>query len=204
MESRVLPGVCAHYTARKLAIQRTVLTIERPALVVIGAGYDGLAYRLAPTKIVIEVDRPEIQDQKCQLLERLPQRRMKFVAASLPAREALPILDVPVTYVAEGVFMYLSEQEVEQVLADLPAGSSIIFTFVGIDEQGRPAMGSNQDQVDRLLATLKEPFRWGIKQVAVAEFLARNGYRLVSLLGDGCEKIEGMIHGEWIAYANKL
>ncbi len=203
-EAITLPGVCAHYAARKVAIEIIVDAIDNPILVVLGAGYDGLGYLQAKSRKVFEVDRPEIQSRKRELLEQLPPRTISFVAADLPTKNNTLSFPEPTTFVAEGVFMYLSEQEVEQVLAELPQGCSLVFTFVGIDEKGRPAMGDNQDQIDRMLAALKEPFRWGMRPDSVGEFLRRNGFRLVNVMGVDCNEVDGMIRGEWIAYANKL
>lgn len=203
-ESRILPGVCAHYAARKAEIQRVVEAIDNPVLVVLGAGFDGLAYRLALAKTVVELDRAEMQLRKQRLLEQLPPRPMGFVAASLPAGDIMPSFTDATTYVAEGVFMYLSEAEVEQVLSELPKDCSLVFTFVGLDEKGRPAMGSNQAQVDKMLATMDEPFRWGYRPDHMASFLYRNGFGLFRILGTGFEEVNGMVSGEWIASANKL
>lgn len=202
-EAKTLPGVCAHYAARKGFIEDQVLRLDRPVLVVLGAGYDGLAYRQASRRKVVELDREELQARKRQLLSGLPPKLMSFVAASLPAGHAMPTFDEPTTYVTEGVFMYLSESEVEQVLSDIPRGSALIFTFVGLDSQGRPAMGPRQEKVDRLLDDLQEPFRWGIDPSTIGDFLNRNGYALDHVDGFGFPNSDGMIEGEWIAHCIK-
>lgn len=204
IEAKTLSGVCTHYAARKGAIQRQVEAIGNSILVVFGGGLDGLAYRMASSMRTYELDQPEMQRQKCQYLKAFPPREITFIASTLPCREAIPTFDESATFVVEGVFMYLSESEVEQVLADLPSGCSLIFTFVGLDESGRPAMGSNQEEVDRLLAKLNEPFRWGYYPNKISDFLTRNHFLLHHISGVGFQPVEGMIAGEWIAYANKL
>lgn len=203
-ESRRLPGVCAHYGARKTRIQQLVDEVDHPTLVVLGAGLDGLGYIQASRRTVVELDRAEMQAKKRSLLDQLPARPITFVAANLPAGDALPRFDGPTTYVAEGVFMYLSRSEVEQVLAELPGGSTLIFTFVGLDDQGRPSMSANQAKLDRMLEAMGEPFRWGIRPEQLDEFLSRNGLALALVYGAGCAEVDGMIHGEWIAHASKL
>jgi O-methyltransferase involved in polyketide biosynthesis len=204
VESKTLPGVCAHYAARKGAIQSSVESIGNQILMVFGGGLDGLAYRMAPTMPTFELDQPEMQAQKRKLLDALPRRDITFIPSTLPCREAIPTFAEPATFVVEGVFMYLSDSEVEQVLSDLPSGCSLIFTFVGLDESGRPAMGANQQEVDRLLAKLNEPFRWGCHPEDISAFLTRNQFQLNQISGVGFQSVEGMIDGEWIAYANKL
>lgn len=204
IEAKTLPGVCTHYAARKGAIQIQVETIGNPILVVFGGGLDGLAYRMASSMRTYELDQPDLQRQKRQYLKAFPPREITYIASTLPCPEAIPIFDEPVTFVVEGVFMYLSESEVEQVLADLPCGCSLIFTFVGLDASERPAMGSNQEEVDRLLDKLNEPFRWGYHPDKISDFLVRNYFQLNHVSGVGFRPVEGMIAGEWIAYANKL
>ncbi|MCO5296577.1 MAG: class I SAM-dependent methyltransferase [Fimbriimonadaceae bacterium] len=202
-ENRGIPGVCAHYGARKVRIQQLVDEINPAVLVVLGAGLDGLAYMQASRRTVAELDRGELQSRKRSLLAQLPAKPITFVAADLPAGDNLPRFDKPTTYVAEGVFMYLTESEVEQVLAELPSGSTLIFTFVGLDDQGHPSMSANQAKIDRMLEAMNEPFRWGIRPEQVEAFLNKNGFALASVSGVGCAEVDGMIHGEWIAHSTK-
>jgi methyltransferase (TIGR00027 family) len=144
-----IPGMFAHYVARKQFIESRVrgFLAERSGsargessqgasqvvaqVLVLGGGFDTLALRLAadfPGTRVLEIDHPATQKAKRQGLERLGSLppNLSLVAADL-AR--VPLVDVlstsgfnarlPTAYVIEGILMYLEERNVSELFGTL-------------------------------------------------------------------------------------
>lgn len=125
-----LPGAMAHYARRKARIAwhcQTALAQGAQRVVVLGAGLDTLALRLAPaypTVQWIELDHPATQALKRAGLARsgcaLPPN-LHWQALDLSAPQALhqamqdwPAL--PTVFIAEGLLMYLSPEQVSTLV----------------------------------------------------------------------------------------
>src|SRR4051812_19239490 len=150
-------GIFLHYLLRKRFIEdavRAAIADGCTQLVVIGAGLDTLATRIAREKAevtCIEVDHPLTQSIKSSALDgEPPSRNLALVPADLRERPLASVLQsVPIydgtrrtAFVAEGLLMYLREGDVAKLLSDVraiaPRGSRFVFTFMEGDGSGRP------------------------------------------------------------------
>ena len=182
-ERATIPGLLLHFMLRKRWIEQAVRgAIARGArrVVVIGAGYDTLAARLAPEfpgVRFIEVDHPATQAVKRAAVA--GRANLQFVAADLartPLRDALPSPRERSVFIAEGLLMYLTAGEIDALFAAL--GDEIVFTVMEPAPGGRIAF-HNATWLERaLLALWKEPFKWALAREALGDFLAARGLRL--------------------------
>ena len=184
-ERATIPGLLAHFMLRKRWIEQAVRgTLGRGCahVVVIGAGYDTLAARLAPefSQVrFIEVDHPATQAVKRDAVP--ASANLCFVAADLsrvPLREALAgeLRTGRSLFVAEGVLMYLTRPQVDAFF--IAAGDEIVFTVMEPAADGRIAF-HNATWLERaLLALWGEPFRSALRRGELAPFLAERGFRL--------------------------
>ncbi|GAA4347268.1 hypothetical protein GCM10023165_32250 [Variovorax defluvii] len=192
-ERFVLPGVTAHFWHRKRWIERRVrqsLAEGFQRVVIIGAGFDTLALRLAPQfpgVDWIEIDHPATQRAKqhalgCEM-DGEPAANLRFIAADLAA-EALPTKgfdDGRATLViAEGLLMYLAPAAVEglfRALAALRAPTiRILFSFMSKWPDGSTGFRPRSPWVERWLAWRGEPFTWFIEPERIGTFLQPFGF----------------------------
>ncbi|HYL25538.1 MAG TPA: class I SAM-dependent methyltransferase, partial [Burkholderiales bacterium] len=157
-ERATIPGLMLHFMLRKRWIERAVRgAIARGCrrVVVIGAGYDTLAARLAPPFPAVrftEVDHPATQAVKRAAIA--ASANLQFVAADLarvPLRQALPASREASVFIAEGLLMYLAAPEVDALLASLDG--EIIFTVMEPAPGGRIAF-HNATWLERALLAL--------------------------------------------------
>jgi methyltransferase (TIGR00027 family) len=195
LERMVLPGIVRHFAHRKRWIERhcrAALTDGFTRVIVLGAGFDTLGYRLCMETDrveVVEVDHPATQAVKREAIAALAPRLMtplRFIACDL-ANEDLPaaLLNDPrrTVVVAEGLLMYLSENTVgrlfDQVRALSPAGVRFVFSHLVQWPTGRVGLRPCSRLVDAWLAWRGEPFTWAIAAPAVPALLRRHGFRLI-------------------------
>jgi methyltransferase (TIGR00027 family) len=190
IERAVLPGILLHYALRKRFIEENVRAfLDRGGqqLVVLGAGLDTLAARLAeerPGLTCIEVDHPDTQETKRRALMAHDTTGVYLVPADLArdrigdALATIPgfVPDRPTFFVLEGVSMYLDEPSVARVLGDCARaggpGTRIAWTFMTPDERGRIAFRrSRTGLIDTWLQSRGEPFTWGIRREGLESFL---------------------------------
>jgi methyltransferase (TIGR00027 family) len=165
----------------------------RGQVVLLGAGYDSRAYRLAGLRSarVFEVDHPATQATKRRLVgTAVPAERrghVRFVGVDLMRDDLAGALrragfsgEVRTVVVWEGVTNYLSAEAVDttlRVLAGIAAGGSrIVFTYVdraALDGSGK-YQGVWQDAVRRQ----GEPWTFGFDPDALPGYLAERGLRL--------------------------
>lgn len=197
MERAVLPGIVAHYLARKRWLDRVVsqqLQAGVRQVVVLGAGFDTLAWRrhrASPAVKFFELDHPATQAPKRQaLVER--QSNLTFVATDLgrelpsAALQRTPQFDrlAPTLFLAEGLLMYFSGERVNTLLRDLGAhpGAALAFSFMEPDQQSRAAFRGGRRWVDTWLRLVREPFGWALPRLQLAPFLADVGWKLDALV----------------------
>jgi methyltransferase (TIGR00027 family) len=122
--------------ARTLEIDNAVRKAQTPQIVILGAGLDGRAWRMAELdgSVVFEVDHPASQRDKRSRSERLKPtaREVRFVpvdfahddlARALAAAGHDPMR--PTTWIWEGVVMYLERRDIEATLQAVQARSSL-------------------------------------------------------------------------------
>ena len=191
------PGIMKHYWHRKRWIESRVQTamacgFER--LVVLGAGFDTLGFRLSadiPKAEIVELDHPATQGAKLRALElnsiSIPSS-LKFFGLDL-GRQSFPaeIFDdsKSTLFVIEGVLMYLQPVIVDRLfesLRELPVQHlRVLFSFMTEWPDGGIGFQPRSWLIDRWLVWRQEPFSWGLKPQAMNDFLASRGFVMKEL-----------------------
>jgi methyltransferase (TIGR00027 family) len=161
-------------------------------LVILGAGFDARAARLADVlgdTRVFEIDHPATQALK---RERFGDLRVTFVPwnferdamATLGARLASLGHDParPTLTIWEGVTMYLYEPAIAETVAAVRGwsarGSQLCFSYVEKSQIDRPKLTTRL--VTTAVRAWGEPWRFGWDPRALGGWLGAHGYRLVS------------------------
>lgn len=187
----VTRGQSRHLPFRTRAIDEAISAATARGvrqLVVLGAGLDARAWRLASLRdaTVFEVDHPSTQRYKRERVEGLERlaREVRFVASdfehgTLEGHLAGAGHDAtqPSVFVWEGVTMYLSAAAIDATLASIHAragaGSSLVATYFASD-----AIGALKRAVLLLVSTVGEPVRSTFTQREVAALLGRHGLEI--------------------------
>ena len=197
------PGHYLHLGLRKRWVEdETVAALEAGAgqVLVMGAGMDTLALRLAPRfpeVAFVELDHPASQRAKRRAIERAAGEiggvpaNLRFLAADLAA--GVP-LDEPLAaceawrpsarsvVVAEGLLMYLEEPAVragfEALHRSTGPGSRVLFTYVRRWSEGRLDLRKRSRLLSAVMKLAGEPIVWGIVEDDLPGFLAGLGFRL--------------------------
>ncbi|HEY7070251.1 MAG TPA: SAM-dependent methyltransferase [Acidimicrobiales bacterium] len=188
------PGVRPTVVARTRLIDDTLAAKAGDAaqVVVLGAGFDTRAHRLAclADVPVFEVDHPDTQVRKRKILDRrhITRPRMHYVpidfsdgelGAALAASGWSP--DVPTLILWEGVTNYLSEPEVDATLrwcAKAPAGSRLIVTYVDRALFTDPGRYAGSEQLRSTLRRAGEEMTFGLDPDEAPAYLAERGLTL--------------------------
>lgn len=197
VERAVLPGISAHYLARKRWLEaRAVAALDAGGsqLAVLGAGFDTLAWRLhgaRPSARLFEIDHPATQRPKAVSLA--PTGNLALLAADLSRALPTAVLRADgrfdfhsrTCFVAEGLLMYFSERRVQEILSDLARvpGAEVAFTFMAPGPDGRAAFRGGSAAIGAWLHLRREPFTWAIPPDSVAAFLRPLGLSVRLLAG---------------------
>ena len=188
---------------------RTALDAGASQVVILGAGYDSRAWRLArPGVCFFEVDHPSTQAAK---RARAPAGGPIYVPADFETANPKTLLasagisdDQTTLYVAEGLLMYLSARRVPSLLAALShftAGrGSLVTNFAhGFADHSAGVRGF----VRRSLSAIQgEPFRFWLSPGSVRGFLAQTGWAMTtSLTGP---QVAGLHLPDWHSSATAL
>jgi len=122
--------------ARTLEIDNAVRRAQTPQVVILGAGLDGRAWRMAELEdsVVFEVDHPASQRDKRFRAERLKPtaREVRFVPVDFTRDDLAEALSAAghdplrsTTWIWEGVVMYLARRDIEATLQVVHARSSL-------------------------------------------------------------------------------
>jgi methyltransferase (TIGR00027 family) len=190
------PGVRQSAQSRTRVIDdllRQALAAGIAQLVILGAGYDTRAHRMAElsTATVFEVDHPATLAHKRELAAAWPRLAaslryvpVDFEADDLPARlrDSGFQRDRPAFFVWEGVTPYLDEASVNRTLGFVGAcapDSELVFTYVhrAVLDGSRTFKGAAS-----LLRTLKrsrEPWKFGFDPATLAGDIEKHGLALV-------------------------
>ena len=151
----IMPGQFEAFAYRKAFFEQQVRKgIEAGAsqILVLGAGYDTLCWRLAPEFTDVsffEIDHPATGRLKEKRIEAMGKRdNLHLIAEDLGQRQLGDVLKAewdptaPTVIAAEGLLMYLPPEAVrtlfDQCAAVTGAGSRIAFTYVGTTAKGFP------------------------------------------------------------------
>ena len=161
-------------------------------VLVLGAGYDTLAWRLAPefpNVGFLEIDHPATADVKAKGIESMGQaHNHHLIAKDLGECQLKDVLieskawdaKVQSIIIAEGLLMYLPPDAVgtlfKQCAAVSGAGSRIAFSYIGVRDNGQLDAGPWSWMVMWMLRGSGEPWLWGIKPVQLGTFLGQNNW----------------------------
>jgi methyltransferase (TIGR00027 family) len=193
------PGLWASMNGRKryIADKVTASLDDIDAVVVLGAGLDTLAYRLARTTgiPIFEVDQPINVARKTAAVKRalgeLPSS-VRLVPLDFERDDVITVLtahgyrpESRTFFVWEAVTQYLTPEAVHSTLAALRsavAGSRLVFTYVRKDFIG----GINlygAEALYRRFVQRQQLWHFGLSPQEVATFLAGHGWRLSEQAG---------------------
>jgi methyltransferase (TIGR00027 family) len=188
-----LPGARTSAIARTKLIDDVLLDALGSGIsqvVILGAGFDCRAYRLAPLQraTVFEVDHPATHAMKMDRLRRalakFPENirhvEIDFLQQALPAVLASSGFQpsVPSIFLWEGVTQYLTREAIDTVLsfvASCCAGTRLVLTYVhaGMLDGSVPFRAAAR--LLRGYAGLHEPWIFGLQPKEVPGFLKQRG-----------------------------
>jgi methyltransferase (TIGR00027 family) len=193
-----LPGARTSAIARTRLIDDALLASlgeKMSQVVILGAGFDCRAYRLPQltAATVFEVDHPSTHAAKLAGLHATLAKspgNVRYVEIDFN-RQSLPSVlaeagfqpSSPAIFLWEGVTNYLTPAAVDAVLAYVAGcspGSRIIFTYVHSGALDGSVLFEGAGRLLRDVATLDEPWTFGLAPDQVAEFLSERGLRLDS------------------------
>ena len=196
------PGARASGVARTRLIDdalRDALTRGARQVVILGAGFDSRAYRIAGIDEVrvFEVDQPATLLVKRQAVTRmlgaLP-GHVELVEIDFNRQRLDQVLersvfepDAHTFFIWEGVTNYLTETAVDQTLryvagAGCP-GSRIVFTYIHARVLDHLDDFDAADRSATMVERAGEPWTFGIEPSELREFLAARGLRLIDDFG---------------------
>jgi methyltransferase (TIGR00027 family) len=190
VQDRLMPGQWEGFGHRKIFMQQQVeAAIEQGArqVLVLGAGFDTLCLRFAPQHSEVhffEVDHPTTSSAKAKgvAAEGRPENMIQ-IAADLGERALSKVLSEdgrwqvsqPSVLLAEGLFQYLKDDEVRDLLSDAAActlpGSRIAFTHMIPDERKILPM---------IVRLIGEPWKSAIRSEDLPEYIEGTGWATIS------------------------
>jgi methyltransferase (TIGR00027 family) len=195
----MLPGQFEAFAYRKAFCERQAREgIEGGAtqVLVLGAGYDTLGWRLAPEYPAVrffEIDHPPTARLKARGIEAMGWRdNLHLVAEDLGERRLSEVLNAEESWdpsartviVAEGLVMYLAPEAVRhlfrQCAAISGAGSRIAFSYIPSGEDGRPDAGRFTGLLLWLQRLVGEPWLWSVLPLKLGSFLKETGWAINS------------------------
>ena len=210
----MMPGQFEAFAYRKAFCERQVRKgIESGAvqILVLGAGYDTLGWRLAPEFPEVkffEIDHPATASLKARGIEAMGQRDNHYlIAEDLSQRQLVDVLrsndawdpTVSSVIVAEGLLMYLNSKAVgtlfEHCAEVSGTGSRIVFSYVGTRSDGQPDAGSWSWLVLWLLKKTGEPWLWSLRPSELGPFLKEHHWTIASDMRLSTEKYGVEIYG---------
>jgi methyltransferase (TIGR00027 family) len=169
---------------------------ERSQVVLLGAGFDTRAYRLAALAAadVFEVDHPATQRAKREVIERLglsndhvTHAPIDFEHGDLHAVLTNAGVDpsAPIVFVWEGVTNYLSAHAVDDTLATIRRLSggphaALIVTYVDIRALADPSPFPEARRWVNAVRAAGEPWTFGLHPQSAAQYFRDRGYQVRS------------------------
>ena len=186
----MIPGQFEAFGYRKIFMQQQVeAAIEQGArqVLIVGAGFDTLCLRLAPQHTPVqffEIDHPATSAAKARgiAVEGQP-ANMKQIAVDLGQRALSTVLaedsrwqsSLPSVIVAEGLFQYLTDDEVRGLLVDVatrvPPGSRFVFSH---------AIPGDRPVLSFLTRLIAEPWKSAVRSEDVHDYVDGTGWTMTS------------------------
>jgi methyltransferase (TIGR00027 family) len=194
MEYDMIRGGAELIVPRTVAIDDAVRSHPTPQLIILGAGLDGRAWRLA-TGTVFEVDQPASQRDKRDRAAALPaDRAPHYVPVDFTRDRLADVLaaaghraDAPTTWIWEGVVPYLTRTAVaatvEAIAAGSASGSRLIVNYQTRSLRaaaGRVLVRAVSAASRRPAPAAGEPRRSTWTPATMATLLARNGFTVTA------------------------
>lgn len=207
-QDRMMPGQWEGFGHRKVFMNQQVeAAIEQGArqVLVLGAGFDTLCLRLAPKYPevrFVEIDHPSTSVAKARGIEKVGQpENMIQIAADLGERSLPKVLSEDGHWdasqrsviVAEGLFQYLTDEEVRGLLTDAAActspGSRIAFSH---------AIPGDRKLLSALVRLISEPWKSEVRSEDLPSYVDGTGWAMISEVDDDAEHgVERYGVAEW-------
>lgn len=191
----MMPGQFEAFGYRKAFFDRQVcegIGAAATQVLILGAGYDTLAWRLAPEFAGVnffEIDHPATACLKAKGIGQMGRRdNLHLIPEDLGKRKLVDVIKAndpwdPTTQtviVAEGLLMYLPPEAVRDLFAQCAAitgtGSRMAFTYISRGGGGRPDVGLWTRLVLWILKVSGEPWLWSTRPEELGPFLNENGW----------------------------
>ncbi len=191
---RILPGQFEAFAHRKAFCERQAregIDAGATQVLVLGAGYDTLGWRLAPEFPGVnffEIDHPATARLKARGIQAMGQRdNLCLIAEDLSKqklRDVLKTNDVwderaRTVILAEGLVMYLPPEAVRDLFRQCAviagSGSRLVFTYLPAGTDGRPYVGRWTGLMLWLQKVAGEPWIWSIPPEKLGSFLKETG-----------------------------
>jgi methyltransferase (TIGR00027 family) len=214
----MLPGQFVAFAHRKAFCERQVrdgITRGASQVLVLGAGYDTMGWRLAPEFPDVnffEIDHPTTARLKAIGVESMGRRdNLYLIAEDLGKRKLMDVMknteawdcSAQTIIIAEGLVMYLNPEAVRDLLGQCAeitfGGSRIAFSYIPTGQDGRPDAGPYTGMMLWLQKLIGEPWLWSIRPEELGRFLENSGWIIVPELA-GAAEINGV---EFYAVATK-
>jgi len=191
----MLPGQFEAFAYRKAFCESQVRNgIDSGAaqILVLGAGYDTLGWRLAPEYPGVgffEIDHPATARLKARGIDRMGSRNnLCLIAEDLGKRKLKDVLGgsglwdplARTVFVAEGLVMYLQPTAVRDLFRQCTEisgpGSRFAFSYIPSSKNGLPDAGRWTGLMLRLQKFIGEPWLWSILPEKLGDFLKETGW----------------------------
>lgn len=191
----MLPGQFEAFGCRKAFCERQVrdgIDAGATQVLVLGAGYDTMGWRLAPEFAGVnffEIDHPATACLKARGIEAMGQRdNLHLIPEDLGKRKLVDVLKAYESWdqtaqtviVAEGLLMYLLPAAVRDLFSQgaviTGPGSRIAFTYISTGADGLPDVGRWTELILWTLKLTGEPWFWSIRPEELGQFLEETGW----------------------------
>jgi methyltransferase (TIGR00027 family) len=191
----MMPGQFEAFGHRKAFCERQVregIGAGATQVLVLGAGYDTMGWRLAPEFADVnffEIDHPATASLKAKGVETMgPRDNLHLISEDLGKQKLVDVLEsddswdstMQTVIVAEGLLMYLPPEAVRDLFNQCTAiagpGSRIAFTYIATGADSRPDAGRWTGLVLWILKVTGEPWLWSIQPEKLGQFLKDRGW----------------------------
>jgi methyltransferase (TIGR00027 family) len=204
----MLPGQFEAFGHRKAFCEgqvRAGIDAGATQVLVPGAGYDTMGWRLAPEFPEVhffEIDHPATARLKAKGIAAMGQLdNLHLLSEDLDKQQMVDVLNAndswdrtaPTVIVAEGLLMYLPPAAVRDLFGQGAAvtgnGSRIVFTYIGSNAAGQPDVGRWTGLILWLLRLSGEPWHWSIRPGDLGRFLKDTGWAYAPELAGSANKV---------------
>lgn len=192
----MLPGQFEALAHRKAFFERQVrqlIDARATQVLVLGAGYDTLGWRLAPEFPAVnffEIDHPSTARLKAKGITAMGKHDNLFlIAEDLGQRRLVDVLNnhgawrmnTKTVILAEGLVMYLLADAVSSMFCQskelVGVGSHLVFSYLTRGADGRPDVGRWTGLMLWMQKMIGEPWYWSIRPEELATFLKSTGWQ---------------------------